>query len=219
MTTMWNVFAAELLAMLQEKDPSMDWFQLEKKAGIHPQKIQRLRESLDYQGQFPVLSELELPRVSQAFGLEEQELRLRAAILATGVEAKLLPRIGARSALQAAEILLPIIHQALIDAENDDDNPLNVIRFEGVLVMSPLVQRFAEALAHIDRGTLALYEAHTTEHTTNVEERQGSLRQAREDFTQALTILNERADTTTRQDTIWQAWRDEAQNGLQEAQQ
>jgi hypothetical protein len=213
MDTQWNLFVSVLIAVLEGKEADLD--KMRYHADIHPQKIQRLKESLKYQGQFPVLNDDELQRVVSAFTLDDAEERqVRAAILATGIEAKLIHRIGAKAALKAATTLLPIICKALEDAEGDEDDPLSQIRQGGTMDMTPLMQQFAEALALIDSGTLNLYLANATDPN----ERQASLRQAREDFTQALTILDDRSNETICQDETWLAWQAEAQAGLRQAQ-
>ena len=215
MASQWNLFPVELMKILEHHDAHV-LGALTSRAQVHPQKVQRLRESQEYQGQFPVLSDNELKQVIAAFELdEEEERRLLAAILATGIEAKLVHRIGAKAALKAAQALLPIIEAALKEAEEHDDNPFKQVHREGgELFMSLLTQTFAEALTLIDSGTLALYQAKTTDPA----EKQESLRQAREDFTRALAILDERATDAIRKEDDWISWRDEALAGLKKAQ-
>ncbi len=208
----WNLFVAILLDLLQRRNADLDTARY--RAKLAPEKVRRLKESIDYQGKFPVLNPQEMAQIKAAFHLtDEEEQQLLAATLATAIEAKLVPRIRAKAALQAAWTMFPILVTALQQAEQDEENPLLTIRQGGNVDEPPLIERqFAEAIEAIDAGMLAYYlgrQAHDDR------DRASSAAEARQAFTHALQVL-ERADATTRSDAIWQQWHDEASAGLRE---
>ena len=208
----WNLFVTVLLDVLRPHQADLDTVRY--RAQLFPEKIRRLKESMDYQGKFPVLNPGELTQVKAAFHLsDEEEQRLIAATLATAIEAKLVPRIRARAALQAAWAMFPVLVKALQEAETDAESPLQSIRQGGPMEPRPMIeQRFAEALEAIDTATLAYYMGAQSRQDRD---RQASVEEARAEFSRALRVL-ERADAITRQDPVWQRWHEEATIGLRE---
>ncbi len=208
----WNLFVAILLDLLRQRNADLDTARY--RAKLAPEKVRRLKESIDYQGKFPVLNPQEVVQVKAAFHLtDEEEQQLLAATLATAIEAKLVPRIRAKAALQAAWAMFPILVTALQHAEQDEENPLLTIRQGGEMEPRPVIERqFAEAIEAIDAGMLAYYLGRQAR---DDRDRAGSVAEARQEFTRALQVL-ERADAATRSEAIWQQWCDEATAGLRE---
>src|SRR5205085_11306335 len=88
----WNLFARELEDILVARNLGLGL--LDNRASIHREKVRRLLRSLVQPKSFPVLNADELKQVISAFGLTgEEELRLRAAMLATAIERMLMDRI------------------------------------------------------------------------------------------------------------------------------
>ena len=98
----WNLFARELEDILTNH--SLRLGQLDDRAGIHREKVRRLQKSLKVPKSFPTLNPSEMDVVIESCFLTENEVfRLRAAIIATSVEAMLMDRINQDDALKAAE--------------------------------------------------------------------------------------------------------------------
>ena len=109
----WNIFARELQDILATR--SLKLTHLDDRAGIYPRKVARLRDSLKTPKSFPVLNPEEIEHVAKAFALTSDEvLRLRAAMLTTAIEEKLMDRIDQYDALHMAEQLLLVLIDALI---------------------------------------------------------------------------------------------------------
>ena len=212
-TPSWNLFVEVLLGVLRSRDADLDTVQY--RAKLFPEKVRRLKESMEYQRKFPVLNPGELAQVKATFQLSvEEEQRLLAATLATAIEAKLVPRIRARAALQAAWAMFPILVKALQEADMDQESPLHSIRQGGeTMEPRPMIElQFAEALEAIDAATLAYYMG---SQARDDRDRHASVEEARAEFARALRVL-ERADAITRQDAVWQRWHEEADLGLRE---
>lgn len=187
---------------------------------LHPETVRRLKRSLTVAGQFPVLSKADMRKVARTFKLSSDEKRrLRAALLATGIEAKLEPRIGIDRALQAARSLLPIIEDGLKQLEHDETSGIPWIREgeEGADIRdeTELDRRFSSALTAIDR---AMLELGMLERVESQIERANGARLARDHFAFALSTL-QRANEALRSTSPWQFWYKEAQKGLSEAEQ
>ena len=208
----WNLFVSVLLDVLRPRNADLDTVRY--RAQLFPEKIRRLKESMEYQGKFPVLNPRELAQVKAAFQLSvEEEQQLIAATLATAIEAKLVPRIRAQAALQAAWAMLPILVKAIQEAEMDVASPLHSVRQGGTMESRPIIeQRFSEALEAIDAATLAYYMG---AQARDDRDRQASVVEARAEFARALRVL-ERADAATQQDPVWRRWHEEASAGLRE---
>src|SRR5438034_1249865 len=98
----WNLFAAILEEILRKQGKQLSTL-YGYREWISPEKVRRLQRSLQGVMSFPVLTPEELEQLMRTFGLNlEEELRLRAAVLATAVEAKLMDRILPEKALTAA---------------------------------------------------------------------------------------------------------------------
>jgi hypothetical protein len=185
---------------------------------LHPETVRRLKRSLVVAGQFPVLSKADMRKVARTFQLSsEEQRRLRAALLATGIEAKLEPRIGIERALQAATSLLPIIEDGLKQLENDEASGIPYIRIkdagDDMSDDTELERRIGSALTAIDHAMLALAMLERVESQI---ERADCARQARDNFVFALSKL-ETADESLRATPAWAFWHRAASEGLSEA--
>lgn len=206
----WNLFARELEDILAVHGRCLG--QLDDRTGIHREKVRRLRRSLEQPRSFPTLNPEEMDRVVDTFALSDDEvLHLRAAILATSVEALLMDRINQDDALRAAEQIFPVILAALRE-QQDGTNGMSAIRGRGVIIFEETDTdvALAAALEAIDCATLAL---HLSRHVAAQRERIERARQAQEGFTVALAELAEAPDAVCGT-AAWHAWRDEAQGGL-----
>jgi hypothetical protein len=157
-------------------------------------------------------------KVARTFQLSsEEQRRLRAALLATGIEAKLEPRIGIERALQAATSLLPIIEDGLKQLENDEASGIPYIRIkdagDDMSDDTELERRIGSALTAIDHAMLALAMLERVESQI---ERADCARQARDNFVFALSKL-ETADESLRATPAWAFWHRAASEGLSEA--
>jgi len=222
----WNVFAATLDDILRSR--GMRLGQLDDRSRvdppIHPEKVRRLKQSLHAPKHFHVLSADEIDLVVQALGLSTREkILLRAAMLATAVEAILMGRIPPQAALTAAETLLPVIEQALLDYYGEfddtirgDDDPLleedAVASAPEDLPRSPrpasaeasddrdqfvelaIDSAWAEAMDLIERAHLTLVLAELTD---DARERHSGARVAHATLTHALTLLVDADPTAT----------------------
>ncbi len=211
--TGWNLFARILQEILATRDLGLG--HLDDRVSIHPEKVRRLQRSLKVPKSFPVLNSDELAQVITVFHLSRREkMRLRAAVLATSVEATLMDRINQDDALRAAEQILPIIEQAL-EVHEDDLIGMGAIKGgEPLLEESEIDRKLGSALSIIDQATLAL---HLSNNADSQMERVERAQQARDNFTSALQQLNN-ADLDLKQGTAWQVWHDEARNGIVAAQ-
>lgn len=114
----WNLFARVLQEILVAHGLGLG--HLDDRAHIHPEKVRRLQRSLRVPKNFPVLTIEEMEEVAHVFKLDWQEqIRLRAAVLATSIEATLMDRINQDDALKAAEQILPIIQRSLQEHEGE----------------------------------------------------------------------------------------------------
>jgi hypothetical protein len=206
----WNLFARELEDLLHRH--KCDLNDLVSEAGLHPEKVRRLKQSLT-QPKFHILNPEELEQVSLSFAFSgEEQLRLRAAILATAVEETLMNRIDPENALRAAEEIFPLLVEALQQRygrlsglaatrriETDESMPTNE-------TLDPILERF-------DQAMLAL---HLSRQSQTDHERLAQAMLAHDRFTIVLADLDalSKADSATMQNTIWQMWYQEAQKSL-----
>lgn len=155
----WNLFARVLHDLLAARGYRLG--HLDDRAQVHPFKVSRLQRSLSAPKSFPVLTPEEMEEVSRVFGLTcAEQIRLRAALLATAMEEMLMDRINHEDALRAAEQILPILERAL--HAHDGDQGLGLARGTGGALAVPegetaLGRYLGPALANIDRATLALH--------------------------------------------------------------
>ena len=184
---------------------------------LHPETVRRLKRSLIVAGQFPVLSKGDMRKVTRTFHLSsDEQRRLRSALLATGIEAKLEPRIGIGRALQAAMSLLPIIEDGLKQLENDEASGIPYVRStqEGAEMNdeTDLERHLGSALIAIDHAMLALGMLERVESQI---ERADCVRQGHDNFAFALRKL-ETADAALRALPAWEFWYRAASEGLAE---
>ena len=209
----WNLFARILQEILASHGLGLG--HLDDRAHIHPEKVRRLQRSLAIPKSFPMLNSDELVQIIAVFQLNRREkMRLRAAVLATSIEATLMDRINQDDALRAAEQILPIIEQALGEHEYDLIGMGAIKGGESVLEESEIDRKLGSALAAIDHATLLLYLSNNAD---SQKERVECAQQAHDNFASALTQLNN-ATPDLRKHDAWQVWHDEAQNGLAAAQ-
>src|SRR6266852_8653657 len=154
----WNLFARVLQQILAAHGCGLG--HLDDRAGMHPEKVRRLQRSLRTPKSFPVLNISEMEQVIAVFRLDTREqVRLRAALLATSIEETLMDRINQDDALRAAEQILPIIEQAL-HAHTDEMAGIGAGKGPGMMMApdeSEIDRKLARALASIDHATLALH--------------------------------------------------------------
>lgn len=121
----WNLFARELDDILAAHGYRLG--HLNDRAEIHPEKVRRLQHSLS-RPRFHMLAPDEIERVCDVFGFSHDErLRLKAAILATGIEVLLMNRINQDDALSAAEQMLPALRRA-VQAHDGDEGGLGAVK-------------------------------------------------------------------------------------------
>lgn len=89
----WNIFARELADILARRGLRLG--HLDDRAGIHREKVCRLRQSLAGPRSFPVLNPDEMDAVAATLHLATYKiLHLRAAVLAAAIEEQLMERIA-----------------------------------------------------------------------------------------------------------------------------
>jgi len=213
----WNLFARELEDVLAAHKVGLS--QLFHRTTFNPAIVARLRQSLiqKYPKHFPILTREQLEEVITCFQLnEEEQIRLRAAILATGVERILMDRLDPDNALLATDQIFPVILNAMRTLpleigglgvlrkgeETDDDQNGEDTTFD--LIFDAL-----------DRASLAL---HMSFETASSQERILRARQAYEGFLVALHEL-ESLPATSKMTEEWQVWYQEVQQGIVESQQ
>ena len=107
----WNIFAATLQDILSHHNLHL-WSL--KSFGIHPQQITRLQKSLKTPQHFPLLSPVDMERLTLELPLSSDEIiRLRAAMLATAIERMLFDRISAEGAYAVAYEIFQMLNQTL----------------------------------------------------------------------------------------------------------
>jgi hypothetical protein len=205
----WNLFARILQEILATHELGLG--HLDDRAHIHPEKVRRLQRSLKVPKSFPMLNSDELTQIVAVFQLSRREkMRLRAAILATSVEATLMNRINQDDALRAAEQILPIIEQALEEHEYDLIGIGAIKGGESVVEESEIDRKLGGTLSIIDQATLSLYLSSNADAQL---ERVACAQQAHDNFAVAIAQLNNAAPDLKACDA-WHVWHDEAQNGL-----
>jgi hypothetical protein len=204
----WNIFARELEDILALRGLRLG--HLDDRAGIHREKVRRLRQSLLRPKSFPVLNPSELEAVAEAFKLKMYEiLHLRAAVLAAAIEELLMERVDPESGLLAADQILSMLSKALCDDYNRG-SALNFIRADQYdpKEVTDLDKAVEGALLTIDRATKFLYLG-----MTSATELQFYTQQAHGQFEAALALLMQAPDEIKARED-WQVWYDEVQKGL-----
>lgn len=211
----WNLFARELEDILADHHYTLG--QLDDQAGIHREKVRRLKQSLGLPKNFPVLNSEEMAAISEKLQLSDTEImRLRAAVLATAIERVLMDRISPSDALAAAEHMLPLISRAMQEQVNSITG-MGAIRREDTISSDYDESDLAleAAIEAIDKGTIALHLSYNvSSHTERVERAQ----EARYHFEAAQAELDE-VDDDIRQLAAWKYCNQEAQSRLAEADQ
>src|SRR5260370_1423805 len=152
----WNLFASVLQEILAAHGLGLG--HLDDRANIHREKVRRLKLSLKVPKSFPVLNIDEMEQVIAVFQLNRNEqIRLRAAILATSIEETLMDRINPEDALKAAEHIFGMIEQALREHAHD---LIGIGAIKGGSMLSgegEIDRKLGNALTAIDHATLALH--------------------------------------------------------------
>jgi hypothetical protein len=211
----WNLFAHELEVILQAH--GLSFSSLTSGAQIHSEKVRRLKLSLEVP-KFHLLSPEELDHVTYTFKFTgEEQLRLRAAILATAIEETLMNRIDADNALRAAEEIFPIIVKALRERVGQQHG-MAVTRRDFLMDQTSIDEILESALEQFDQAMIAL---HLGYHVDAPAERVEQTCRARDGFAAALVTLEElrRKHDSLTTSTIWEMWYTEVQSGLTTAQQ
>jgi hypothetical protein len=205
----WNLFARELEDILIEHGYKLgDLFHV----GIYPQKIQRLRDSLKTP-KFHLLNPDELERVMTYFQMSgNEQLRIRAAVLATAVEQTLMDRIDAENALLAAQEIFPILVKALQE-RIENNMGMAATRKDNAMYEMECLESIDDllepALEKLDQGMMAL---HLSRHAESPDERVANVRKAHYGFTAARMELEAAADQDEelRLNDSWKMWYQEA---------
>lgn len=203
----WNIFARELENILASRGLRLG--HLDDRAGIHREKVRRLRQSLPKPRSFPVLNPSEMEAVAEAFQLNLYEiLHLRAAILTAAIEELLMERIDPESALLAADQILSMLSRALCDGYNSIAAFAAIRGEQNDSEETDLDRAVEGALLAIDRATKSLYLGMTA-----AAEPQIYTQQAHVQFEAALIMLGQAPDEIKARED-WQVWYDEVQRGL-----
>ncbi len=208
----WNLFARELEDRLWEH--GQDLGDLVSEVGLHPEKVRRLKQSL-VQPRFHILNPEEIEQVSMFFGFTgEEQLRLRAAILATAVEETLMNRIDPENALRAAEEIFPLLVQALQHRYGRRTGLAATRQTERSNDPAATDDLFDPILERFDQAMLAL---HLSQQSRTDRERLEQATLAQDRFTIVLADLEALSTANpmlTLQDNLWQLWHAEAQKNL-----
>lgn len=210
----WNIFARELQDILRKQNEELSI--IDNRVPIHREKIRRLQKSLASPKRFPLLNPEDLAMLIEKFKLTEDDvIRLRAAILATSVEATLMGRIRPQDALRAAEQVFEITVKSL----RSNDGGLNAV-VRGGEGYSAIQEASAgegsdasvdlePALTAMDWGALSI---HLAGESNSYAQRLAYLEQARAAFDYALQKIEEVEDGETAA-----MWREEAERGRDRA--
>lgn len=212
----WNLFARELEAILQDHGFSLG--HLTTRLGIHTEKVRRLKQSLTSRTfLFHLLNPQELEEITLTFQFTgEEQLRLRAALLATAIEELLMNRINPESALEAAEEVFPILLSAL-RRRLGRQHGIAATRREPLINDRTLDELFEPILELLNHALLALYLGQVGSPPQRLEQSRNALKgflAVQEDL-EALSKQN--ADLLT--NTTWLLWQKETQDGLAQARQ
>jgi hypothetical protein len=209
----WNIFAHELEAVLAAHRHSLQ--ELDPQLGIPQEKARRLQHSLLTPGSLPVLTPEEFEDLEVELSLDREEwTRLQAALLATAVERLLVYRVGHEQALQAAELLLPLLDRALHERWTLEER-LGARRGPGWEAMEDAVEDliWESIWQMLDAGTLALQLGC---YVSAYREQVRALKEAREDFQEALERLHD-LGAGFKTLPIWEEAQQEARRGLDSA--
>lgn len=210
----WNIFARELENILRAHNMRLG--QLDDPGiGLHPEKVRRLQKSLLSPAHFPTLNPEELDQVASYLKFTETEMiRLRAAIIATGVERTLMDRITPDVALMAANDVFEI---CLTTMRTRPELALAVgVKGDSMATpgTSPEDHALDEALDTIDEATLFWLAA---KNDTLVEARLHNAKRAQSAYAHAKTLLDQLSGASPRylSNDQWKFWYSEAEHGYQ----
>ncbi len=233
-----NIFARVLEQLLCEKgwerginalddisspDPD-DVFRYSFDGCVHPQKVQRLRQSLCNPQQFPVLNPEEMVRVEKACAFTEAErTRLYAAIVAASMQEVLQKRLNNPA---AAYVVVERLFETLANVflrDQEEQGPLSTFRHQDETMMQKNEAFFEEALNLIDRATIALqlggsitgrFSPHLRHVSPSKPEQVNQAQEAQQALQNAIALL-ESMQFSAQQEESWQYWHGEARNSLQ----
>lgn len=198
----WNLFATVLEDLLARRGRRLG--QLDDQVGLHKETVRRLQRSLVAPTSFPMLSPNDLDAVMTAYTFSfDEKIRIRSAVLATAMEAKLMDRISPQRALEIATLILPLLEQELRERFEDDEDFMRVDEDDDESSDTILEQRCGLAIDACERGELALHLAATARDRL---ERGACLMQARAWFVLARDGI-EALELTLRNEA-WQFWHD-----------
>lgn len=232
----WNLFAWQLECVLLKHNSRINLLdnltftdaQGDIRELLHREKVRRLVHSIHTPPDLPTLTRPELERVCDRGGIHDQEelLLLRAALLATSIQATLKDRIDLAHAALAAHQIFPTLVEALRTYDSEDDGLGAFTRGKGGSDMPPVstgdpadeAQRrldaaLAPALELLDRATLSLSMSYYAASRFEKIER---TRAAQEGFDAVLERLRS-VPPDVRNTVAWHAWRDEAERGFDAA--
>lgn len=207
----WNLFARELGTILAARGLGLG--HLDDRADIHRGRVHRLQLSLR-EPHFHVLPPEDIESIRDSLKLSPAEVaRLKAAILATAIEAKLMDRINPIDALTAAEQLLPLLHTAIL-AHDGETEGIGQIKANSTPIPTQLTPReqLDAALRALDSAFIALNLAIEVQGDA----RSAWARDAQMNFQAAIYALDALDDDLRTTDT-WRMWREAAQQGLRQA--
>lgn len=212
----WNIFARVLEKILHVHGYTL--WQLRTLAGIHTEKIGRILRSLS-EPKFNVLSPDDLDRVVQACKFTpDEDMQLRAAVLATAVEKMLMDRINHLDALAAGEQVYPILYRALKKREGSSGG-LSEAKGTALPVATPFPSQAHDAtlepvIDDIDASLLLLYLADTSDGIDGAQYAQ----LARSRFLTILALLED-MESEVSSSPAWLVWHAETLSGLAHAEQ
>lgn len=213
----WNIFARILQEVLATHGISLGQLDDHPAVYLHKEKVRRLQKSIrENILAFPMLTPDEMDRVIATFHLSElEQLRLRAAVLATAIEIILVDRINKYAALAAAEEILPILERVLGTHAFQEIGIRTITEGVPAKEEADIDTALAGAFSALDRATLALTMSSDAD---NHWERIDRLHQAEHWFKKALAQLGG-ATATVKQSESWKLWQDEANHGFSQVTQ
>jgi Fe-S cluster assembly scaffold protein SufB len=207
----WNIFARELENILTAHGSRIGKLNDIQTIALHPQAVSRLQASLAHPTSFVLINPDDLDRIIKEFTLSDAEqLRLRAAVLATAVERVLMDRIDPDTALMAADGVFHILLTAL------RERPDLAKTLRGSPLLSAADQVDAVSLeAAFDALDQAMIDLHLACQSP-VETQPQMAFQALQGF-EAATVLFGRCSAADQLTDEWQYGRSEAQRGSDRA--
>jgi hypothetical protein len=210
----WNIFACELKRSLNRY--GWDWKHLVDHAGIHPEKVRRLIQSLDTPPSLPVLNTQEMKTLIESLAFDKQDIvRLRAALFTNGLQRTLVLYLPPDYARLAAEALFRSILQYVNDHPDIEAQSNKRGGDFAATENSELDRQLAAALDAIDCGT---EELQMSRFALSQKEQVKKALQAQASFATAIERLKALSIDIQWQPG-WQYWYGEASQGLLSTQQ